>query len=127
MTISEEIIKILSELGNMLGITIDWTSENIIPYLQELLSKYASYTTWNGIAGCFLGLVLIITGIFFGIKLKKIFETNNDEFLFGIFLTFIIFSSIIGLIVLGCNIVNIITALTFPEKLILDELPKLIK
>lgn len=34
---SEEIIKVIDELGKRFGIVIDWSNQNIIPYLQELL------------------------------------------------------------------------------------------
>ena len=36
---SEEVIKILDNLGEKFGIAIDWTSENIAPYLTELYER----------------------------------------------------------------------------------------
>ena len=33
---SEEVIKILDNLGEKFGVAIDWTSENIAPYLTKL-------------------------------------------------------------------------------------------
>ena len=40
MLASSEVIEILDYLGDKLGVIIDWTSENIIPYLQQLLNKF---------------------------------------------------------------------------------------
>lgn len=37
---SEEIIKILDALADKFGIAIDWTSSNVLPYLQQLCTKY---------------------------------------------------------------------------------------
>ena len=37
---SEEIIKVLDELGKRFGIVIDWSNQNIMPYLQELLKSF---------------------------------------------------------------------------------------
>ena len=36
---SEEIIKILDDLGRRFGILIDWSSKNILPYLQDLIPR----------------------------------------------------------------------------------------
>ena len=40
---SEEIIKVLDNLAERFGVAVDWTSTNVIPYLQELCSKYITY------------------------------------------------------------------------------------
>ena len=37
---SEEIIKVLDELGKRFGIALDWSNQNIMPYLQELLKSF---------------------------------------------------------------------------------------
>ena len=36
----EEIIKVLDHLDNQFGLAIDWTSDNVLPYLSELSNKY---------------------------------------------------------------------------------------
>lgn len=40
MQMSEQIIQVLDYLGKKLGLTIDWTSENVLPYVQTLCDKY---------------------------------------------------------------------------------------
>ena len=40
---SDEIVKILDDLGQRFGIAIDWTSENVMPYLQDLMGRYINY------------------------------------------------------------------------------------
>ena len=40
---SEEIIKALDDLGDRFGIAIDWTSENVLPYLQNLMDRFITY------------------------------------------------------------------------------------
>lgn len=32
----DEIIKVLDDLSERLGIAVDWTSQNVLPYLQEI-------------------------------------------------------------------------------------------
>ena len=36
---NEELIKALTELANKFGIAIDWTSQNALPYAQELMNR----------------------------------------------------------------------------------------
>ena len=45
----DEIIKVLNDLSERLGIAVDWTSQNVLPYLQELCDKYISYEIWTSI------------------------------------------------------------------------------
>lgn len=39
---SEEVIKILDALAEKFGLAIDWTSANVLPYLQQLCDKYVT-------------------------------------------------------------------------------------
>ena len=40
---SEEVIKILDALAEKFGLAIDWTSANVLPYLQQLCDKCVMY------------------------------------------------------------------------------------
>lgn len=40
---SDEVIKVIDALAERFGIVIDWSSENVIPYLQQLCDKYITY------------------------------------------------------------------------------------
>lgn len=57
MVISDQIIAVMNDLCQKFGIAIDWSQENIIPYLTELAKKYISYEiatsiAWVAILGC---------------------------------------------------------------------------
>ena len=67
---SEEIIKILNILSEKIGISIDWTQENIIPYLEQLFPKYVNYEIATSIVWIVTGILLIITSIYIFKKLK---------------------------------------------------------
>lgn len=60
---SEEIIKVLDELGKRFGIVIDWSNQNIIPYLQELFKRFICYQNITAVVWIILSIVLIIVGI----------------------------------------------------------------
>lgn len=60
---SEEIIKVIDELCKKFGVAIDWTSQNVLPYLQELGHRIAIYKIAMSAIGVFIGLVFLVLGI----------------------------------------------------------------
>jgi hypothetical protein len=109
---SEEIITILDDLSKRFGVAIDWSAENVLPYAQELFQKFVNYEIWTSVAFivlALLGIGLFIWSIKYGIK-EDILE--------------LIVFPIVGVVVLGVVIcvqaLDIITAITFPEKALFD-------
>jgi hypothetical protein len=138
MNFSSEIIKILDDLGRRFGIAIDWTKENVMPYIEELCQRIikfetVSYVFW--IILCVLGIVVFIG--WFTIFTKKYYlakKTKQENFCwevwwksdiepsFGgigitIFATFIGIFSIVGLLV---NIYDLIKISYLPELYIIN-------
>ena len=121
---SEEIIKILNILSEKIGICINWTQGNIIPYLEQICQKYVNYEIATSIVWIIIGL-LFITFLMYFDKLLKNYENsinkNRGDFLcFISFLAIIFF--IISIIIIITQIFDIVTCITFPEKIIIDEL-----
>ena len=113
---SDEIIKVLDDLSERAGIAIDWTSQNVLPYLQELCDKYISYEIWTSavyIFVCLTSAILMLYGIS---KLHDILNDVDDGFLFLVFGIVLI----VSLVIMVVQIFDIVTALTFPEKLIYE-------
>lgn len=76
---SEEIIKVLNDLGNRLGIAIDWSSQNIMPYLQDLMTRFIGLQNTKAIIWISLlslGIILTIIFMIIGIKIGK---KEDDE------------------------------------------------
>lgn len=123
---SEEIIKILDELGKRFGIAIDWTSENVLPYAEELTKKFVKYELTMNIVYSIIwilvmtGMVIVLVKIYHKAKEDDFDPTEFSFFLLG----FIGLATIIvGVIFLADsieNITNIVTCLTFPEKAIFE-------
>ena len=98
---SEEIIKILDDLGNRFGIVIDWSSQNIVPYLQDLTSRFIALQNTKAIIwivllsfGITVTTILMIKGI---ISAKQ----ENDEDL--------MFASVgIGIVIIICFLLPLI-------------------
>ena len=60
---SEEIIKVLDDLGDRFGIAIDWTSENVLPYLQNLMDRFITYNIAMNILYIVVCAVIILGAI----------------------------------------------------------------
>ena len=58
----EEIIKVLDELGKRFGIALDWSNQNIMPYLQELMRRFICYRNVAACIWIIISIAMTITG-----------------------------------------------------------------
>lgn len=122
---ADEIIKIIDDLANRLGIAIDWSSKNITPYLKELFVKYTNYEMATSIMWLIIFVITIIIGVLFA---KWAFEYDDYEDgsavqAFIIILSVVLFlACVFSIIGICCQTIDIIKCCTFPEKIILDYL-----
>lgn len=127
---SDEIIKILDDLGERFGVAIDWSSKNVMPYLEDLASRFTSYEVLTSIMWIVIAVIVII-GCSIGIskvikyankKIEKALYysvwSEGKPFLVGIFILLIG----IAIIIIITQIIDIITCYTIPEKMILEYL-----
>ena len=76
---SQEIIKVLDNLAQKFGIAIDWTNQNILPYLQDLIGRYISLQNAYAIIWIIISIIIIIGSIILISKcIKEIREEEND-------------------------------------------------
>ena len=129
---SQEIIKVLDNLAQKFGIAIDWTSQNILPYLQDLMSRYISLQ--NAYAVTWIVISTIILIISFIIMFKSINKIKKDSkqikfydvlddspsAFWGIICSS--FFILIFLIVILCNIFGLFQNIFTPEITILNYL-----
>lgn len=76
---SEEIIKVLDELGKRFGIVIDWSNQNIIPYLQELLQRFIYYKNITACVEIIISIAMIIAGVVMFRFLNKWRKSDNYD------------------------------------------------
>ena len=120
MTVSSEIIEVLDYLGEKFGIAIDWTSNNVLPYLQALVDKFIKWEIFASIL--WIAIATFIIAIIIGLmNLKGVREANEDLWVLA------------GIIILGFFIVicvqifNIIECNVFPEKVLYDFIKVMLK
>lgn len=127
MTVSEQIISVLDNLCQKFGLVIDWSAENVLPYLTELCGKFIN---WE-IATSIFHMVFwtLLAGILWLISVPFIKKARKDEWDFydcgssWIALWIIIFACIftlVSVINIGVQSYDIIEAINFPEKTIYD-------
>lgn len=77
---SQEIIKVLDNLAQKFGIAIDWTNQNILPYLQDLMGRYISLQNSYAIIWIVISIIMIIgSSILISKCIKEIREEENDN------------------------------------------------
>ena len=117
MTVSSEIIEVLDYLGEKFGIAIDWTSNNILPYLQTLIDKFIKWEISTSIVWIVIATFVIVAMIVL-INLKEIREINEETY--GMLWIPIIVLIIVSFIVICIQIFDIIECNVFPEKALYD-------
>ena len=124
---SEEIIKVLDALAEKFGLAVDWTSANVIPYLEQLCGKYVNYEIATSIVWLLLGIGFLFLAKWL-LKKTKYFYNEADDWddCYGVGCVFTGIGCgiaiITGLIMIITQTFDIVTCFTFPEKIILDEL-----
>lgn len=136
MNVSDQIIQVLDNLCEKFGLVIDWTSENVVPYVTTLCTKLVSYEIWTSVAWM---AILCILGIAVAVVIKKyipIFKAgvNQDDILkavdWEVGSVFVIIGLVVFYIVVCVafvsQIMDIIKCVTFPEMFIFEYIQGLI-
>lgn len=142
---SNQVIEILNEICNKLGIAVDWTSENILPQVKIVCEKLVKYFIIQRSIMCSFGFLFACVGIAYGIFLIKQFlqcrTTKKDNYLFEYYThwgtdlrsyTWLINATAIvigltGIILFGVGLSGLIKWLTVPEIAIIEYLRDMIK
>lgn len=138
MEVSNQIIKVLDEVCKRFGLAIDWSKENVLPYVQELADKIVMYDMAKTIVVLVLSVLgLISVGVFLRFLLKEYIshrrkEIESQQYLFfdsyfgdltGLGLICVFVFSIVGLLsilILFTGIEQLIQNLTFPELTVIE-------
>ena len=122
---SEEIIKVLDELGKRFGIVIDWSNQNIIPYLQELLKRFICYRNITACVWIILSIAMTISGVGMIRALNEWRKSNDygdydDDTLVELGYIFSVFIIALGIALIIGNVFGIIKNVCMPEMAIYE-------
>ena len=127
MTISSEITNILNDLGSRFGVVIDWTSQNVTPYIQDLISRIAKLEMCNSIMALICGIICAIATILCIRFAVKHYEDDVDEFIGISIVTISIICGMLMLILIPIGIDGLTKAIYLPEFTAIEYMQKLIK
>ena len=133
MSFSKEIINVLDYLCKKFGIVIDWTSKNVVPYIEDLCSRYIQYEIYTSIYWITIAIVaLILFAIPVGIlhkkasKIKWTFKSYEDLCMSAVILWVLFaFIALISVSIILTQVFDIVECYTLPEKVILEYLESL--
>lgn len=124
---SDEIIKVLNYLGEKFGVIIDWSNDNIIPYIYDLMDRVIRYEICSSIIYIIIS-ILICTGCIISIlKIDKYANKiiEEDYYSFWNVGKYIIIAILLGAIAIsvysGANqIIDITECIFIPEKVFIN-------
>ena len=128
---NNQLVELLKELANQMGIAVDWTSQNIRPYIIDIMGRLARYEIFTSVIWIlFFVIVILIASKLLRMSYKNLKDEENwtwDEEWFG-------YSAIVlgGVILFAsfCIIIqcyDIGEAIYTPELLLIEQLKSLSK
>lgn len=127
---SNEIIKVLDDLGRRMGIAIDWSSKNVMPYIEDLANRFIQWVVTTSCIWLVVGIAMIVTGTAFA---TNIWRKRDNYCYFGdiddsmtVLFVLNIFSVIVGAIIVAVQGADIIQAIYLPEATIYSYIQDLI-
>lgn len=129
---SDEIIKILDALAEKFGIMVNWSQQNLQPYLQDLMYRVIQYNLVTSVIWVIFCISIIAICLFIIKKNDKKFRFDKYGCIEGSFssLIYIIVSYIlliIFVILLLFEIENICQCVFLPEKIIVNEIQSIMQ
>ena len=137
MTVSEQIIQVVDALCEKFGIVVNWTGENVIPYLEVLCGKLVAYEIYTSIAWMAIMILLSIGSIVATKKFAPTFkegikkEKNSWYCGWEVGSVFAIIGlvgiNLVSIIVIGMQIMDVIKCATFPEMYVFEYVSRLMQ
>ena len=124
MTVSSEIIEVLDYLGEKFGIAIDWTSNNVLPYLQTLADKFIKWEISTSIVWIIIAAFVMVAMIVL-MNLKGVREINEETD--GMLWIPIIALILASFMIICVQIFDIVECNLFPEKALYDFIKVMLK
>lgn len=127
MLVSDEIIKVLEYLCSKIGITIDWTNNNVLPYIEQICAKFIKWEIATSVTWIALAIASTVVVFLVG---KSVLAHNKDYILYEdlvFFVNLISYGALfVSIIVIGKQAFDIVKCCTFPEKAIYDYVQSMI-
>lgn len=125
---SNEFSEALDALGERFGIVIDWTQQNIQPYVQDLMQRVVQYNLVVNIIISAISLTIFILGVYWVFKnVNNALSNSDDNAISEVKCILGIICSVFCFIILAKTIPTIIRCCYLPEVVFIKELQQLLK
>ena len=120
MTFSKEFKELIDIVAEKLGVVIDWTQENIMPWITDILHRFVTFNIIVSVLTTAVTFAFLVLDIIIVVKFIKDYVSRkksilwDDDFSFPTLLGFIM--------IIAAAMSMIISGLIFP-----DELQELLK
>lgn len=112
ITFTKDLIDVITYISDKLGVAVDWGSNNLVPYLQELGNKIVAYKENIAWMWVIVGIIVAVIGV--GALIS--YFVNQD----GVWLFIAVCCIAAAACIIIPNMYTVIACKTFPEKVILD-------
>lgn len=127
---TDENIKLLDELAKRFGIVIDWTSENVMPYLEDLFNRFITYNIAVDVFCIILLFAMIWFDVWFVKKSYQMYGEDRDNIFFETFhfsgrnatLLWIATSIIVIIVSLVTTILGLTALIEIPKLIFIPEM-----
>lgn len=123
---NNEFVKALDAVCDKFGIAVDWSSKNVVPYVQELSTRVVHFKIASAIFFAVVGILMVASTILWVKWIKYCNRRCNEEkwsdWDFATFLSIgaYIICVVIGMCVALYGVYDIVTYSVFPEKALID-------
>lgn len=121
--ISEQIIMVLDDLARRFGIIIDWTAENVVPYLEDFSERFINYEITTSYMWIVSMWSIAVIGLVVFIVSAKCDWDLDARVPLGVFMIGMLF---VAVVVTITQALDIIACNTIPEKIIIREIQALL-
>lgn len=113
-----KVIEVIDALCERFGIAVDWTSQNVFPYVKDLMERIIQYEVVTSIFNIVFSFTACFISFVFMKNVRKKQNSSEDSIMFTSILFAILL--IISVIISPCQFYDIIEVLTIPEKTFID-------
>lgn len=123
---NNEFTKALDAVCDKFGIAVDWSSKNVVPYVQELSTRVVHFKMASAVFFVVLGVLMLISTILWVKWIKycdrryKEEEWSNWDLTNGLSVGACIIWIVVAVYIVLTSAYDIVTYSVFPEKALID-------
>lgn len=128
VNLSDQIVQIINELSQKCGVAINWSSDTLLPFMQEIMTKMIRYELISSIIWMVVCIALVVSSVL--VYNRTIKAGIYDEYGILSLRLLICVCAVLTCILSGlgiiCQILDVVACLTFPEKILIEYIQSII-